>query len=87
MVQTLDEAAERQDPLASQWLNFLLDGLFLLAHQPGVRRRVSHGHRELIIRRGRRGYLARHLFNARRQRVLVLSNRHQREAGYHDNEI
>lgn len=46
-----------------------------------------HGHRELIISRGRGGYLARYVFDAARQRVIVLGIRHQREAGYNDNEI
>ncbi len=76
-----------QDPLASDLMAFLLDGLFVLTHQPGVGRPVSHGHRELIISRGRGGYLARYVFDPHRQRVIVLGIRHQREAGYDDNDI
>jgi plasmid stabilization system protein ParE len=68
-------------------LAFLLDGLFVLTHQPGVGRPLSHGHRELIISRGHGGYLARYVFDTHRQRVIVLGIRHQREAGYNDNEI
>jgi len=75
------------DPLASALLEFLLDGLGVLTHQPGVGRPLTHGHRELIISRGRGGYLARYVFDAARQRVIVLGIRHQREAGYTDNEI
>lgn len=78
---------DNQDPLASDLLAFLLDGLFVLTHQPGVGRPLSHGHRELIISRGRGGYLARYAFDTHRQRVIVLGIRHQREAGYNDNEI
>jgi plasmid stabilization system protein ParE len=78
---------ESQDPLAPELLGFLLDGLFVLTHQPGVGRPLAHGHRELIISRGRGGYLARYVFDPARQRVIVLGIRHQREAGYHDNEI
>lgn len=78
---------ENQDPLASQLLDFVLDGLCVLTHQPGVGRPLAHGHRELIISRGRGGYLARHVFDTTRQRVIVLRIRHQREAGYNDNEI
>jgi len=76
-----------QDPLAAELLAFLLDGLRVLTHQPGVGRPVPPGHRELIISRGRGGYLARYVFDAARQRVIVLGIRHQREAGYNDNEI
>ena len=75
------------DPLAAQLLDFLLDGLFVLTHQPGVGRPLAHGHRELIISRGRGGYLARYVFDATQLRVIVLGIRHQREAGYNDDEI
>ena len=77
----------RQDPLAQALLGFVFDGLRVLTHQPGVGRPVSHGHRELIISRGRGGYLARYVFDTHRQRITVLTIRHQREAGYTDNEI
>jgi plasmid stabilization system protein ParE len=76
-----------RDPMATELLAFLLDGLGVLSHQPGVGRPVSHGHRELIISRGRGGYLARYTFDPARMRVIVLGIRHQREAGYNDNEI
>lgn len=75
-----------RDPLAAELMAFLLDGLSVLTHQPGVGRPVSHGHRELIISRGRGGYLARYTFDPNLQRVIVLGIRHQREAGY-PNEI
>jgi len=78
---------QSQDPLASDLLVFLFDGLFVLAHQPSVGRPLSHGHRELIISRGRGGHLARYVFDPHRQRVIVLGIRHQREAGYNDSEI
>lgn len=76
-----------QDPLAAQLLDFVLDGLFVLTHQPGVGRPLEQGQRELIISRGRGGYLARYVHDLARQRVIVLGIRHQREAGYTDNEI
>ena len=78
---------ESQDPLAQHLLDFLLDGLHVLTHQPGVGRPLPNGHRELIISRGRGGYLARYVFDTDRQSVLVLAIRHQRETGYTDNEI
>ncbi len=78
---------QSQDPLAAQLLDFLLDALGVLTHQPGVGRPLPHGHRELIISRGRGGYLARYVLDPARQRVIVLGIRHQREAGYTDNEI
>lgn len=78
---------QAQDPLASVLLDFLLDGLNVLTHQPGVGRPLAHGQRELIISRGRGGYLARYVHDVDCQRVIVLRIRHQREAGYTDTEI
>ncbi len=78
---------QSQDPLGGELLAFVFDGLAVLTHQPGVGRPVSHGHRELIISRGRGGYLARYTFDPAQMRVIVLGIRHQREAGYNDNEI
>lgn len=78
---------DSQDALASELLGFLLDGLEVLTHQPGVGRPLAHGMRELIISRGRGGYLARYVFDSIRQRVIVLAIRHQREAGYTEQEI
>ena len=78
---------DSQDPLASELFGFLLDGLGVLTHQPGVGRPLGHNLRELIISRGRGGYLARYVFDSIRQRVIVLGIRHQREAGYTEQEI
>ncbi|MBS0495825.1 MAG: type II toxin-antitoxin system RelE/ParE family toxin [Proteobacteria bacterium] len=50
-----------QDPLAAELLEFVLDGLHVLTHQPGVGRPLAQGQRELIISRGRGGYLARYV--------------------------
>ncbi len=38
--------------------------------------------RELVISRGKSGYLALYRYDGERDRVLVLAIRHQREAGY-----
>ena len=78
---------QAQDPVAAQWMDFLLDGLNVLTHQPGVGRPLAQGQRELIISRGRGGYLTRYVHDAAHQRVMVLGIRHQREAGYTDTEI
>ena len=75
------------DPLAAELMGFVLDGLAVLTHQPGVGRPVGDGLRELIISRGRGGYLATYLFDPARQRVQVLRIRHQHEAGYTDQDI
>lgn len=75
------------DPLAADLMAFLLDGLAVLTRQPGVGRPGLDGLRELIISRGRGGYLATYTFDPARQRVRVLRIRHQREAGYTEEEV
>lgn len=78
---------ESDDPLAGELLDFILDALQVLTHQPGIGRPVEGGLRELIISRGRSGYLARYEFNDARDLVLVARIRHQRESGYADDEL
>ena len=76
-----------EDPLANELLSFVLDGLQVLTHQPGIGRPVGAGLRELVINRGRGGYLARYRWDQSRRAVIVLRIRHQREAGYADDEV
>ncbi len=70
------------DPMAGELLDFILDALQVLTHQPGIGRPVEGGLRELIISRRRSGYLARYEFDEARDLVLVARIRHQRESGY-----
>jgi plasmid stabilization system protein ParE len=79
--------AESEDPLAGELLDFILDALHVLTHQPGIGRPVEGGLRELIISRRRSGYLARYEFDQMRDLVLVARIRHQRESGYSEGEI
>jgi len=78
---------ESDDPMAGELLDFILDALQVLTHQPGIGRPVEGGLRELIILRGRSGYLARYEFNNARDLVLVARIRHQRESGYEEGEF
>ena len=76
-----------EDPLAGELLEFILDALHVLTHQPGIGRPVEGGLRELIISRRRNGYLARYAWNDSLDRVMVARIRHQREAGYLDGDV
>ena len=75
------------DPSSAELLPFVLDGLQVLTHQPGIGRPVGGGLRELVIHRGRGGYLARYRWDHDRRIVIVLRIRHQREAGYAEDEL
>ena len=77
---------ESDDPMAGDLLDFILDALQVLTHQPGIGRPVEGGLRELIILRRRSGYLARYEFDDARDLILVARIRHQRESGYSEGE-
>ena len=79
--------AKTNDPIAGELLDFILDALDVLTHQPCIGRPVEDGLRELIIVRRRSGYLARYEFDDARDRVLVARIRHQRESGYSEEEL
>jgi plasmid stabilization system protein ParE len=51
---------------------------------PLLGRPTEHGLRELLISRGRTGYVALYQYDAAADKVLVLAVRHQREAGFRD---
>ncbi|MDP2369450.1 type II toxin-antitoxin system RelE/ParE family toxin [Rhodoferax sp.] len=67
---------------ASLTIGVIFEALDILTHSPEIGRKVRAGNRELVISRGKTGYLALYRFLPTRQRVLVLALRHQREAGY-----
>jgi len=48
--------AQSEDPMGGELLDFILDALHVLTHQPGIGRPVEGGLRELIISRRRSGY-------------------------------
>lgn len=71
------------DPQAAQDTVVLIFGaLEILVMHPEIGRRVHFGQRELVISRGRTGYLALYRFLPHIDRVLVLALRHQRASGY-----
>jgi plasmid stabilization system protein ParE len=57
----------------------LIEAIAHLSRHPLVGRIVEHGLRELVISRGRTGYVALYRFDAERDQVIVLSIKHQRE--------
>jgi plasmid stabilization system protein ParE len=60
----------------------ILDAVGVLELHPLIGRSVKKDRRELVISRGRTGYVALYSFRARQDVVFVLAVRHQREAGY-----
>ena len=67
---------------AQETTQLIFDALEILVQHPEIGRKVKLGQRELVISRGRTGYLALYRFLPHLDRVLVLAVRHQRESGY-----
>ena len=71
------------DPLTAAATHGLIyDGITVLARHPLIGRPVESGLRELIISRGRSGYVALYRYDVANDEVLVLAIRPQREAGH-----
>ena len=56
----------------------------MLEEHPLIGRKRDALRRELVISRGRSGYVAMYRFDSANDIVLVLRIRHQREAGFTD---
>lgn len=82
-----DFLLERQPEHAEQTQAVILDGLRILQRQPRIGRPAEDPLRELVIHRGRSGYVALYHFDAQVDAVLVLAIRHQRESGYHPDDL
>jgi plasmid stabilization system protein ParE len=68
---------------AVETVDLVLDALSVLERHPLMGRPVAHGMRELVISRGRSGYLALYIQDPAADVVFVLALRHQREQDDH----
>jgi plasmid stabilization system protein ParE len=58
----------------------------VLVDHPLMGRVAEEGRRELVLSRGKYGYIAKYRWLAAEDVVLILAVRHQREAGYTEEE-
>jgi plasmid stabilization system protein ParE len=77
-----DFIAEEDPVRARKQLLSVRRAFELLADHPLLGREAEEGRRELILSRGRYGYIAKYRWLPGDDVVLVLAVRHQREAGY-----
>lgn len=77
-----DFIAEEDPARAQRQLSSVRRALELLADHPLLGREAEDGRRELILSRGRYGYVAKYRWLPAEDIVLILAIRHQREAGY-----
>jgi len=82
LLRLVDFLAESDPPATVETAELIASAVEALQLHPLLGRPVESGYRELIISRGRSGYLALYRYNEARDQVLVLAIRHQREAGY-----
>lgn len=74
--------AEHDPGHAAEHVRLIADGVGVLARHPLIGRSVGSGMRELVLGSGRRCYLVLYRFDPATGRVLVLTLRHARQAGY-----
>jgi len=79
-----DFLLEQSPESAAAITPIIVSGLQALKLHPLLGRPAEHGLRELLISRGRTGYVALYQYDAATDTVVVLAVRHQREAGFRE---
>jgi addiction module RelE/StbE family toxin len=67
---------------AAETADLIQEAVAVLKRHPLIGRRVETDLRELVISRGKTGYVALYSYESDQDAVLILAIRHQREAGY-----
>lgn len=82
-IEDLTDFLVESDPVSAE-LTFSLinEAVSILKRHPLIGRPVEDDLRELVISRGRTGYIALYSYETTEDVVLILAIRHQREAGY-----
>lgn len=73
---------EQNAHAAATTARILTEGLGILKQHPLIGREAEAGLRELVISRGRSGYVALYSYDVVSDTALILAIRHQREGGY-----
>ena len=77
-----DFLLEHDSQSAARTLELIVSALEVLRQHPYIGRLIEGGLRELMISRGRTGYVALYKFDGVRDEVVIHEVRHQLEAGY-----
>ena len=82
-LERLTDFLTESDPSAARkTVGLIEEAVKILIRHPLIGRPVDSDLRELIISRGRSGYIALYSFEENNDAILILAIRHQREAGY-----
>ena len=79
-----DLLLESDAAAAAEIVDLIAEAVAVLRRHPLIGRPAEGELRELVISRGRSGYLALYSYEAADNAVIILAIRHQREAGYRD---
>lgn len=74
-----DFLRESDPPAAERTATLIAEAIQVLAEHPLIGRPIDGNRRQLVIFRGRTGYLAKYSFSLVRDVVVILSIRHHRE--------
>ncbi|HRD35162.1 MAG TPA: type II toxin-antitoxin system RelE/ParE family toxin [Rhodocyclaceae bacterium] len=77
-----DFLLDTEPAMALETVELIAEAVQILEHHPLIGRPTEQGMRELVISRGRTGYLALYSHNETHDVVLIFAIRHQREAGH-----
>ncbi len=80
-----DFLIESNPTAALATVELIEEAIMLLGRHPLIGRLVDDVLRELIISRGKSGYVALYSFEQNRNTILILAIRHQKEVGMSDN--
>jgi plasmid stabilization system protein ParE len=84
-IERLAEFLMESDPITARaTADVLTGGLKILKDHPLIGRPAELGYRELLISRGRTGYVALYQYEVERDAAIILAIRHQREGGFLD---
>lgn len=77
-----DVLIENDPAAAAETVELIEEAVNLLHRHPLIGRPAEYPLRELVISRGRSGYVALYSFEEDQDAILILAIRHQRKAGY-----
>ena len=77
-----DFLIESDAAAAAETVMLIEEAVGVLERHPLIGRPVESGLHELMVSRGRTGYVALYSVEAAEDAVFILATRHQREAGY-----
>ena len=83
LAQLVDFLLKEHPEDAVATIDIVLDAIKILDVHPLIGRPVEQGLRELVISRGKTGYIALYDYDEATDLVVVHAVRHQRERGYH----